>query len=707
MASPLSVGRGLTASGQGKPNEQFPDPFCDMASLAMPETIQDALRWCEYILMANGPYRSAISRVISYFITDVEIVTTGDQKVGREEKQKYLDFLNDTIGIKEVLINVALDYLCYGNSFTSLLVPFRRYLSCPGCGLELPLKKVYNTPDFAFSWSGFEFNAACPHCHHSGKWKHIDRRSGEAGQIKVKRWNPHEIDILWDPHTDDTNFIWRIPDDYRNLLRRGHLFHLERASWEIMEAVKNNQALMFDNDVVYHMKEEALAGIRNRGWGISRVLANFRQAWYVQVLHRYNEAIALDYVIPFRVITPQPRPGQGGEINDPVLSINLGTFVGRVQNMLKHRRRDPARWNILPFPIEYQALGGDATQLAPKDLLELGMDTLLNAVGVPIELYKGSLSVQSAPAALRLFEANWSHLVHNLNRFLNKLVDKIAQVMSWEPVNARLQRVTHADDLNRQMAKMQLMMGGQISRTTGLATVGVDFAEEERRKLEEERITAEATQDMQEEMEQAAMMDEMAIPQDPMAAGGMPPGGAPPPGGDPAAAAGGGAAQMPMMQGMPGAMPGGGVPAGGAPQMGMMGAPAGPYGAMQSFMAGQPLIPNKPTAPEEMNTMASTLAAQAMQMPESQKDSFLIQLKREDPTIHALVKSQLEEMRRDAQLRGGEMVMQQEYGKQAESAVSPSEGNDILAAIMASKQLPREEEVRRRYGKYSRPIDLD
>lgn len=662
--------KNMAWSGRQHQDDRFPDPFADMSSLAMPETIQDALRWCEYILMANGPYRSAISRVISYFITDIEIVASGggdgEDRIGREEKQKYLDFLNDTIGIKNVLHTVALDYLCYGNSFTSLLVPFRRYLSCPGCGLELPLKKVFNTPDFGFSWSGYQFNATCPHCNHSGVWKHIDRRSGETGQIKVKRWSPHEMDILWDPHTDDMSYIWRIPDDYRNLLRKGHLFHLERASWEIVEAVKNNQALLFDPDVVYHMKEEALAGIRNRGWGISRVLANFRQAWYVQVLHRYNEAIALDYVIPFRVITPQPRAGQGGEVNDPVLSINMGSFTGRVQQMLKQRRRDPARWNILPFPIEYQALGGDATQLAPKDLLELGMDTLLNAVGVPIELYKGSLSVQSAPAALRLFEANWSHLVHNLNRFLSRLVDKIAQVMSWEPVNCRLQRVTHADDLNRQMAKLQLMMGGQISRTTGLQSVGVEFAEEERRKLEEERITAEATQDMQEEMEQAALMDEMAMPQDP-AAGGAPPDG-------------GGGGQMPMMQGMPGAMPGGGMPApaagdpaaAGAAPMGAMGQPMGPYGAAQSFAAGQPLLPNKPTTPEEMMQMASTLAQQAMGMPESQKDSFLIQLKKEDPTIHALVKSQLEEMRRDAQLVGGEMVMQQQYGKQASARRYPS-----------------------------------
>ncbi|NJN40213.1 MAG: hypothetical protein HC807_04250 [Gammaproteobacteria bacterium] len=43
--------------------------------------------------------------------------------------------------------------------------------------------------------------------------------------------------------------------------------------------------------------------------------------------------------------------------------------------------------------------------------------------------------------------------------------------MSWEPVVATLEPPRHADDISRQMAKLQLMMGGQISRTTGLASV--------------------------------------------------------------------------------------------------------------------------------------------------------------------------------------------------------------------------------------------
>lgn len=631
-------------------SEQFPDPFCDISSLAMPENIRDALRWCEFVLTKNGPYREALNRVIAYFNTDIEIVAPPDKQVGREERQKYLDFLNDTLGIKDIIRDAALDYLGYGNSLTSLIVPFRRYLSCHKCSLELPLKRVYQDSRFGFSWSDFQFVAQCPHCGYRGPWRHIDRRGGEKGELKVKRWSPHEIDILDDPYTRDKAYVWKIPDDYRNLIRKGHLWHLERAPWEVIQAIKNNQALMFDQDVIYHMKEESLAGLNDRGWGYSRVLTNFTHAWYVQVLHRYNEAIALDYVIPFRVITPAPRQGQAGDSNDPVLTINLGGFRARVEEMLRARRQDPARWNVLPYPIEYQSLGGDATALAPKELIELGMDTLLNATGVPVQLYKGDLSVQSAPAALRLFEANWAHLVHRLNRFVNKICEKISQLMSWEPVICRMVRVTHADDLNRQMAKLQLMMGGQISRTTGLGSVGIDFVEEERRKIEEERISSEATANQQEEMAQSAQMDEMAMPQDPNAA-----------------AAAGGAAGAPP-QGAPGAAPAGGAPAtpGAAPgQIGPLGQPMGPGGAMQNFLAAIGFQKGQPYTVEEMQSIAMTAAQQLMTMPDSQRQSTLIQIKKEDPTMHSLVKSLLDDMMEDAALKGRDLVLQQQYGKVA------------------------------------------
>lgn len=641
----FDMGFGNLGRGGGMGDDRFPDPFCDVASLAMPGSIQDALRWCEYIMCANGVYREAVNRVVSYFLTDIEVNDLGENTIGREEKEKFRTFLEDTLGIKNVLHTVAMDYLTYGNSFTSLLIPFRRYLSCKNCGLEMPLSKVVNSDQCAFKWSDFNFHATCPHCKRSGVWRHIDRRSGDDDSITVKRWPPLEIDLLYDPYSTECQYIWKIPDDYRTLIKEGHLHYLEHASWEVIQAIKDGKDLMFDKGVIYHLREDALAGMRNRGWGISRILVNFRQAWYYQILHRYNEAIALDYVIPFRVITPAAKGGDPSS-GDPVHTINLASFTSRVQSMVKARRVDPARWNILPFPVQYQALGGDASQFAPKDLLDQGMDTLLKCIGMPVELFNGSLTLQSAPSALRLFEANWAHLPHNLNQFLAGLVESVARAMSWEPVAVKLSRVTHADDLNRQMAKLQLMQAQQISKTTGLQSVGVDYEEETKRMLEEERIYAEEQQRMQEEMQQSAQMQAMSQPAS-MTAGV----------GDTGASATG------MPQGGDPSQGGGQAPAGAAPA-GPPGMPAqGQPSAVDQFIMQRQNSPNVPRTPEEMQSQAQLIANDVLSKPESLKDAELIKLKRADPMMHGLVTSMIDDIRQQARSQGGAMVMAQQYGQ--------------------------------------------
>jgi hypothetical protein len=286
--------------------------------------------------------------------------------------------------------------------------------------------------------------------------------------------------------------------------------------------------------------------------------------------------------------------------------------------------------------VNYQALGGDASQLAPKDLMDQGMQTLLNCIGVPMELFNGSLTLQAAPAALRLFEANWSHLPHNLNCFLKNLASTLAKVMQWEPVSVKLMRVTHADDLNRQMAKLQLMQGQMISKGTGLKSVGLDYEEETKRMLEEERIYAEEQERMQKEMEQSKSMQD--ISQQTQMMGGV---------GNTGASATGAPAQ------------------GGAPQPGMQPGMPGAGSPVDQFLSQRTNTPNVPRTPEDLQTQAQLLANQILSLPESQKDSELIKLKRGDQTMHALVSSIIDDIRQQARNQGGAMVMQQQFGQGA------------------------------------------
>lgn len=614
--------------------EHFPDPFMDAASTAMPRDHRNVLRWAEFIWSSNGTYRSAMERVLSYFLTEVEIDSPRGERVGDDERDKYRSFMHESLDIITVLQSILRDRMCYGNAFVSMLVPFKRILICPKCHIRHPLKVVYENPQFRFQWTNYEFHAKCQNesCGYSGVWKYDDIKDKSEDKLKIKRWNPHEIELIHDPFTDDCGYVWRIPEYYKRELRAGSLFVLERASKDVIEAVKKNWLFLFAPNALFHMKEPTLGGLQNRGWGVPRTLVNFRQIWYVQVLRRYNEAIALDYIIPFRVITPAPRGGAGGGgglSQDPLLTMNMGDFSSQVRRMLSKRRRDPASWHTLPFPVNYQALGGEATALAPKDLLDQGQQTLLNESSVPAELWSGSLSVQAAPIAMRLHEATWYHLVSDGDRFLTWLVGQLSQELSWEVVTAKLRRVIYSDDVQRQTVALQLAMSQQISMSSALKGMNFNFKEEQQRIAEDTRVQAEVQADVQEEMDTVAMGQQIAKGQ---------PGGAAAMGGAPPAGAAGAA--------------------GGDPSQGGMAPPPGPVTQMLSG-------PGVPQTPQDMMAQADELAQSLLGMPAGTRRSEISALKQKNETLAALVQAKMDRIRSDARSQGGQAMMSQQFGPQA------------------------------------------
>jgi hypothetical protein len=621
--------RGGAGSSGG---EAFADPFNDIATSQMPTTMKSALWWSEYIWTVMGTYRMAMERIVSYFITDIEL--GGDAT--DEEKVKYEDFLHKQLDALSFLGLLMRDRLCYGNAFASVIVPFRRFLQCPKTGDLYPLKIAYHNFDFDFN-DKFEFVATCPKTGWRGPWQLVDKPREESEHLILKRWSPHEMELLHDPYTDEVAYLWRIPEYYKRMIKEGNLYHLERASKQVLEAIKTDKLFRFNRDSIYHMKEQTLAGIRNMGWGLPRSLINYRQIWYVQVLRRYNEAIALDYVIPFRLITPEARGGSsvgGISTQDPMSIYASGDFRGQVRQMLNKRRRDPASWQMLPFPVNYQTLGGDAKQLAPTELITQGFDTLLNETGTPVEFYNGSLSMQAAPVALRLFESTHRQLVSDANHFLQWMCHSVSRIMSWEIVDCSLKRVTIADDVQKQMSALQLMMGQQLSGTSGLAAIGYDWETEQQRLADEARKQQELQARGQEEAEQAGFAQQIAKGQLP---------GAPPPGGDPAAAGGGGPAAA------------GGDPAQSGPGMAQA-------GGMPVDQYIQGMGENAMVTPSDLQSAGDMLAQELLGLPEGVKDSQLRQLKKFNPTLHSIVKEKMNDIRNSAKMQGGAQVMQQQFG---------------------------------------------
>jgi hypothetical protein len=611
----------------------FPDPFCDYTSVTMPRSWDDALRWCQFIYLRMPDYQEAIRRIVSFFITDITI----EGRVSDKEKQEYKDFLHDKMGIMATLSALATDFMVYGTSVSSVVFPFRRFLCCPtpGCGFDAPFTEVSdpaNRQRFNYEWKAPEFWVTCPHCKRRGAWLRSDRKGTSNDTINVTRWPPLELELSHCLITGRVGHIWKPPGYYQSHIRRGDGFQLATAPWKVVQAVMNNEYVQFHSDYVYHMAEPTVCGVPMRGWGFPRTLTHLPQVWYVQLLRRTNEAIGLDYVVPCRIITPAPNKGGTMADQSPIFGADMGNFTSRVMGMWAEHQRNPTGVHSLPFPIDFKVAGGEASQMVSEKLLDQGLDHLLNAVGLPQEMYRGTLTMQTVMPSMRMFMSNHAYLVYALNKFLAWVVKKISAEYSWDEVKVVLARPTHVDDLNQQLARAQLMAQGLVSQQAGLEPLGLDPKEEIDRKLEEQMYTAERTHEVEEEMAAIGIGDELAQ-------------GAPPPEGQ--------------------------APQGGAAPAGQEGVPM-VQDPVEAIMAMLPQGDDESVTPAEMDQIATSIAQMLDTLPEHLKDSALRQIKQQNEAIHALVQSKRESQKNQAKQEGvGAYREQMQQAGQQQATVGP------------------------------------
>jgi len=600
-------------SGSG--NDVMPDPFVSYSTVAYPNNLVDVFRLCEYMWLNSGQFKMAMQRIIRYFLTKVEF---GGDSISDSEKKRYKEFLIDQMGIMDLAALVGDDFMCYGNSASTLYLPFNRILTCTKCKLS---RNIDNVKDAVLDMKKLKFSCYCPRCKAKTEHSHKDLRSMDENRINLIRLNVHELNLTHNFMSGATDIYWQISPMMKDQAQKSNRLFLQDTPWEVIKAISENNLLKFNKGVVYHFKEETICGVQNRGWGIPRMLPLFKDIYRLQLLKRYDEAIAMDYIVPFRLITPK----QGGRV-DPLMQYDLSNWSSQILGLISDHRRDPAGWHTVPFPVDYQALGAEGLQFSPVQLVKQGTVDLMDAAGIPIDLFQGTLNLQSAPTALRLFQSTWPQLVSQLNGWLQWIMDTTAESFGWEPAKVKLQKVTYADDLDRKGMLLQLASAQQVSKETAFASIGIDTAEEQRRMLEETKEQMEQQQEFEEnEMKKQEMQDvvsSMSMPQQQMM--GM----------------GGG-----MMD--PNAMMQGGVqqPMGGMPGMMMPGQNA-----------------NMPMSPQMLVNQAQTLAEQLIGMDETTRKSQMIQLKQSNPTLHAQVKQIMEDMSQQAATQGVAAMRQQMQG---------------------------------------------
>lgn len=620
----------------------FPAPWDDYVSKKTPITIQDALYWCEYVVLSNQILHSALKKLVSYFITELEFFS-----VSPKEADRLKNYFYNTLNIDSILYSVGMDYLIYGNSFTSVIKPLSKSVRCPKCNYAISFLANAQDRRTDFKFEDYKFVFTCLKCGYRGPWEVSEVENSKEDDISIIRWNPHDIIINYDVISQKTQYFWRISPEYKSLIQKGSILHLAYASEDLIEAVRNNTDLMFYDDMVIHLKEPGPAGVRLQGWGLSPILANFRQTWYIEILRRANQAIAYDFIIPLRIISPEPRSGPG-EYSDPLLTTRLDSVSTSLESIIRAWRKDPASWFTCPFPIRYQPLGADAGRVIAAPLIEQANIDLITALGMPVEFYKGSISMQAAPFALRVLEGTWLSLHKMFNKFLQRVATKLSNIFRWDLFEVRLLRPTHMDDINKQMAKLQLAMNNMISMSTGLKSIGVSYSDEMKRKMDEQQMQLEQYEEMQEQMEEKGMNEMLVQQQQP------------------------GGGDLMSMLGMLGGLGSGQTPTaqGASPSQGVAPPQGQGMDPVAAVLAQMPEFSAQPVSLPDLVNAAGQIAHQLFGMPGPLRNSALRRIRQKNSVIHALVLQELERIDRSAELQG-KVQMQQQMQQQAQGNIPP------------------------------------
>ena len=605
-------------------DNQVTSPWTSLSRRVYPRTVQEVFAWAEELWMHHGIYSSAIRKAVRYFMTEIDV--TGED-LDRTERSKYMQVLEDNFDLKEDVATIGDDFMGFGNAFTSLHIPFSRSLICPKCGFRAPLKQWESTYKWNPNGANPHFSGKCliSSCNHSGELDREDKLKPE-GSYKpfITRWPPQYMEIKYHPLSGRK--LYSLDTTKYDLLRQGILqgdqLFLEDTRWEIIEAVVQNRKFDFEEDQIYHMAYPVAAVEIPilKGWGLPPFMNEFETALLVTMLDKYTEAIIVDYLVPFRVLSPPP--GNGNPDTDPMLQIDMGNWQSQVRQMLARHRRNPTGWNFLPFPMEYQVLGGEAANLAPIEIQQHYENRLLHSMGIPQEFYTssfGNISGNNAGPMLgfKMFEREWQYFANQLNKWLTWLINKQGEVLKWEKVSASLLPVSIHEDPEIRDIKLQLAAGGEISKKTAYRPLNIDPRIELLAVMDEEDEYAEAMELRQKTQEANAENVQAAATMSP------------------------GAQIMQEDEASAMAAQGGGAPMG-AP---MMPSPAG------APMAGGG-APSMGGTLDELVFQAQGIAEQLFYLDHSQRRQQLGDLKNSNEALYAQVKASLQDMEQQAKTTG-------------------------------------------------------
>jgi hypothetical protein len=483
----VSLNDALTAFDRAA---SHPNPAFDFLTGFVPRKLKDLFKWTEYLVYNSAHIYASLKKFGELVITEIEYGTSNEAL-----RRKYKDLFSKRLKIKGALLMASLDKHVYGNHFTSLYQPFVRFLKCPKCENLTNINHV----NYQFTLKKLQFRYFCKKCKTDVDGKVIDRKSLDINRIHIIRWDPKLMDVDYNPVTGQSVYYYTIPQDVVAKVKLGSKHLINTMPMEFLRTIRDGRTFRFDQDAIFHVKVPSPSGI-DQQWGLPPLTATIKLFLYTMVLRKANEAIALEHVVPMRIMHPAQTNGQ-----DPTQMINLSRWQNEMKQNIRRWRRDPLHVMFAPVNVGVTNVGGDGRAMLTLGEVQEADKSIMAALGVPEEFLYGGLTKAGMEGTLRLIENQLQNHADDMNDLLQWYADKLSRFLGWERMDVELTRLKMVDDTETRQILLGMAMPQQpgspqyVSMTTVAERLGIDLEEERDKRLQEQLDEMKFQQKVQQE----------------------------------------------------------------------------------------------------------------------------------------------------------------------------------------------------------------
>jgi len=464
--TPTAAGSGDSV-GQGR--FKYPNPYFDIASTYVPPSIKTLFRYTKYFYYSNSIISPIIYKLSEYPVTGlVYEKARGEKELSTKTKDIWERMLEENLKIRRTQIEINLDTNVYGNCFLSISYPFVRMLECPSC------KKKHNITKVKWKFTRWKFRGNCPSCKAEDMEFNVhDKTIRNRKRVKLVRWNPVNISIDYNSITGVSKYMYQTPNKEKKAIAAGKPGYIDTIPWVFIEAARDGKNVELEPENVFHFKRASISD-SDMGWGMPVIMPVIKDAYYLQVLRKAQEAIFVEHILPLRILFPQHNAD-----TSPYVSMDLGSWCKKVEGEIRAWRQDPNRVSIMPVPVGIENMGGDARALMVTNEIKLMQQEIAGGMGVPIELIFGGLSYSGSSVSLRILENHFLTMIQFHNEFLDWLIARLSRFFKLPKVNVKLGSFKMADDIQYKQLMLQMQQAGNISSTTMLGEHDLDFTEQQ------------------------------------------------------------------------------------------------------------------------------------------------------------------------------------------------------------------------------------